>query len=140
MPPRATTSPVGETLRQVPDVMPYLDRAAVVVVPLRMGGGMRIKVLEALAAGKAVVASRRATEGLDITDGEQLMLAETDAEFARTIARLLADPARRRSLAACGREWSRSNLGWDRVASAYDALYQSLTHGARPGRHLDAAP
>jgi glycosyltransferase involved in cell wall biosynthesis len=125
---------------EVSDVTSYLDRAAVVVVPLRMGGGMRIKVLEALAAGKAVVASRRATEGLDLIDGEQLILAETDAEFARAIEHLLADPARRRSLAAGGREWSHANVGWDRIASAYHALYRSLTHGAQPGQHLDALP
>jgi glycosyltransferase involved in cell wall biosynthesis len=112
----------------VPDVTPYLDRAAVVVVPLRTGGGMRLKVLEALAAGKAVVASKRALEGLDLTDGRQVMLAETDAEFAHAVAQLLADPGRRRALATDAREWSRSNLGWDRVASAYDALYRSLTH------------
>jgi glycosyltransferase involved in cell wall biosynthesis len=115
----------------VPDVTPYLDRAAVVVVPLRLGGGMRVKLIEALAAGKAVVASSRAVEGLDLTDGDQLRLAETDADFASAIAELLADPVQRRALAGRARAWSSANVGWDRVASAYEALYQSLTGATR---------
>jgi glycosyltransferase involved in cell wall biosynthesis len=110
----------------VPDVTSHLARAAVVVVPLRLGGGMRVKVLEALAAGKAVIASRRAVEGLDLTHGEQLLIAETDAEFVAAAHELLADPARRGALAARGRSWAQGHLSWERVADAYDELYREL--------------
>ena len=119
---------------RVPDTSPFLDRAAVVVVPLRLGGGMRVKVLEALAAGKAVVASPLSVEGLDLTSGEQVVLAESDQQFRDAIGDLLRDPARRAALAARARAWACVNLGWGPVAAAYERLYDSLSTGAsRPG-------
>jgi glycosyltransferase involved in cell wall biosynthesis len=111
---------------RVPDVTPYLDRAAVVVVPLRMGGGMRVKVLEALAAGKAVVASALAAEGFDLVDGEQVILAKSDQQFSDAIVQLLADPERRALLAGRARAWACANLDWGKSIAAYEALYQSL--------------
>ncbi len=119
---------------RVPDTTPFLDRAAVVAVPLRLGGGMRVKVLEALAAGKAVVASPLSVEGLDLTDGEQVVLAGSDQEFADAIGNLLRDPARRAALATRARAWACANLGWGPVVAAYERLYDSLSTGAsRPG-------
>lgn len=118
---------------RVPDVEPYLDRAAVVVVPLRLGGGMRVKVLEALAAGKAVVASPLAVEGLDVSDGEQVRLATTDQEFCQAIVRLLDDPAARAALAARARRWASENLDWETSVAAYEALYSSLARPAPGG-------
>ena len=117
---------------RVPDVRPFLDRAAVVVAPLRLGGGMRNKVLEALAAGKAVVASPRAAAGLDVTDGEQLRLADEDAEFAAAIVELLENAERRRELAARARAWAEASLGWDDRVAAFEALYRSLSRGSAP--------
>jgi glycosyltransferase involved in cell wall biosynthesis len=112
---------------RVPDVTPYLDRASLVVVPLRLGGGMRVKVLEALAAGKAVVASPLAVAGLEgLVDGEHALIAETDEEFAGAIVRLLADAERRAALAAQARAWACAHLAWERVIDAYDALYERL--------------
>jgi polysaccharide biosynthesis protein PslH len=111
---------------RVPDVTPYLDRAALVVVPLRLGGGMRVKVLEALAAGKAVIASPLAIEGLDLVDGEHVILAETDQQFSEAIVELLIDPVKRASLAACARAWACANLGWEKSITAYEELYESL--------------
>lgn len=111
---------------RVPEVKPYLDRAAVVVVPLRLGGGMRVKVLEALAAGKAVVASPLAVEGLDLVSGEQIVLAEDDQQFCDAIIDLLGDPERRRGLASNARAWACTHLGWETVVANYEALYDSL--------------
>jgi polysaccharide biosynthesis protein PslH len=108
----------------VPDVTPHLDRASVFVAPIRRGGGMRVKVLEALAAGKAVVASRLAAEGLEVAD--QLVLAETDDEFVGAISRLLAEPERRRELAERARSFALERLGWERTLAAYDRLHASL--------------
>jgi len=99
---------------------------ALVVVPLRLGGGMRAKVLEALAAGKAVVASSLAVEGLDLVDGEHVLLAETDQQFCDAIVQLLADPARRTALAAHAYAWAHAQLGWERSIAAYERLYESL--------------
>jgi glycosyltransferase involved in cell wall biosynthesis len=111
---------------QVPDVRPYLDAAAVVIAPLRLGGGMRVKVLEALAGGKAMVVSPLAIEGLALSDGEQVVLAETDDEFATRTTALLADADRRASLARHARAWVTAHCGWERVIAAYEALYTSL--------------
>jgi polysaccharide biosynthesis protein PslH len=115
---------------RVPDVTPYLDRAALAVVPLRLGGGMRVKVLEALAAGKAVVASPRAVEGLDVMDGKHILLAESDQQFTDAIVQLLTEPERRTALAAHARSWACANFGWERPIAAYERLYQSLIEGS----------
>jgi glycosyltransferase involved in cell wall biosynthesis len=111
---------------EVPDVRPFLDRAAVVIVPLRFGGGMRVKVMEALASGKAVLASRLAIEGLAVEDGDQVVLAETDEEFAAAAGRLLADAHGRERLATAARAWAVANLGWERPLAAFETLYASL--------------
>lgn len=108
---------------RVPSVEPWLDRAAVVAAPLASGGGMRVKVLEALAAGKAVVASPLAAEGLD---GAPLLRAESDEETAEAIAGLIEDRARRVALAARAREWAVAHLGWQRTVEAFEALYERL--------------
>jgi glycosyltransferase involved in cell wall biosynthesis len=110
----------------VPDVTPYLDRAAVVVAPIRIGGSMRMKVLESLAAGKALVASPRAAEGVEELAGEQLLVAEDADELADAIASLLLDPERRRRLAESARRWAESNLGWERGVAAFEDLYDRL--------------
>ena len=124
----------------VPDLEPYLRRAAVVVAPLRRGGGMRVKVAEALAAGAAVVASPLATEGLDVADGEQLRLASSDAEFAERIAALLADPAARRALGGRARSCSEAHLSWDASIAAYEELYARLLDGSQPLQELHVGP
>jgi glycosyltransferase involved in cell wall biosynthesis len=111
---------------RVPDVTPYLDAAAVVAAPLGSGGGMRVKVLEALAAGKALVASPRAIEGLDLVSGEQVLVAESDAEFADAITTLLGDEGARAALAERARAWAVATLVAEQSARAYEALYDSL--------------
>jgi polysaccharide biosynthesis protein PslH len=111
----------------VPDTAPYLNQAALVVVPLRIGGGIRVKVLEALGAGKAVVASPLAAEGLDVVDGQHIVLAETDKQFSDAIVGLLADPERRRSLATCARAWAEEHFDRTARTAAYERLYDRLT-------------
>jgi glycosyltransferase involved in cell wall biosynthesis len=134
------TTPVVERLAgdgivvlgEVPDLTPHLDRAGLVLVPLRFGGGMRVKVLEALAAGKAVVASPLAVEGLDVIAGEHVVVAETDQEFAAAATELLANPSRRAAMGSHARAWAEANLSWDARIAAYEALYASLLEAAQP--------
>ena len=111
---------------RVPDVTPYLDKAAVVVVPLRLGGGMRVKVLEALAAGKPIVASPLAVEGLQVANGKQVLLADNDDQFSVAIIELLHAPEQRLSLAVSARKWACSHLGWEPSIQAYEDLYDRL--------------
>jgi len=115
-----------EVAASVPDVTPELDRAAVVAIPLRLGGGMRVKTLEALAAGKAVVASQAAVEGIDVTDGVQIRLAEDDEEFAAAISELLESPERRATLGAAARAWAERHAGWDARIDEHERLLRSL--------------
>lgn len=128
-PPAELMALAGEAVTvtgRVPDVRPYLEAAAIVVVPMRLGGGMRVKVMEALAAGKAVIASRLAVEGLDVTPGEHYLPAETDEEFEIAILTLLIKPQQRFMIGTAAYGWARANLGWDRAGAAYERLYDLL--------------
>ena len=111
---------------RVPDVVPWLNAAALVVVPLRVGGGMRVKVLEALAHGKAVVASPRALDGLTVNDGVDVAVADSDEEFVTRIVSLLQSPNARGAMARNAREWACNNLDHERWAAEYEALYDRL--------------
>lgn len=110
----------------VADVRPHVDGAAVVAAPLRLGGGMRVKVLEALAAGKAIVATPRAVAGLELVPGTHAVVAEDDADLSDALANLLEDPERRRRIGSAAREWAGAQLGWERTAAAYAELYERL--------------
>jgi glycosyltransferase involved in cell wall biosynthesis len=109
----------------VEDVRPYLDRAAVVVVPLRSGGGMRLKILEAMAAGKAVVSTPMGAEGISAKNGEEIVLANADRSFGVEVLRLLRDSAERNRIAKAARVWV-EGFGWDRIAADLEGEYQAL--------------
>ena len=111
----------------VPDVRPYLNRAAVVAMPIKLGGGMRVKVLEAITGGKAVVASPVALAGLSVHDGTEVIVAERDPEFVDAIASLLRESDRRVAIARAARRWAEANLNADRQIQEYEALYTRLT-------------
>lgn len=115
-----------EIASSVPDMRPYLDDASVVVVPVRLGGGMRVKLLDALAAGKAVVSSPLGIEGVDVTDGKEVRTATTADEFAARIVELLDSGDDRERLGGSARAWVASHMGWERTASAFDDLYSCL--------------
>lgn len=83
----------------VQDMRPYLAAATVVIVPLRIGGGTRIKILEACAAGKPVISTSVGAEGLNLETGREILLADSPAQFARSVVDLLGDPGRREALA-----------------------------------------
>lgn len=111
----------------VPDVTPYLDRAAVVVAPIRLGGSMRMKVLETLAAGKALVATPRAAEGVEATAGEHYLLTENEDGIVEALTRLVQDRQARESLGGNARAWAEANLGWERGVRAFEQLYDELS-------------
>jgi glycosyltransferase involved in cell wall biosynthesis len=123
----------------VENIGAVLDKAAVVVAPVDTGGGMRVKVIEALAAGKAVVTSRRGARGLSVTAGRELVLAETDEEFAAAIVELLRHPERRAAVGAAARSWALANLSWERTVDAYTELYRELLDKGRPRQPVPAA-
>jgi glycosyltransferase involved in cell wall biosynthesis len=121
-----------EVIGAVPDVRPFLAQAAVYVVPMRMGSGVRLKVLEAMAAGVPVVSTRMGLEGVAAVPGEHVLLADDPPAFAAAVLRLLADPALAARLAARARELVEERYDWTRLTPALLSLYQDLASRA-PG-------
>jgi glycosyltransferase involved in cell wall biosynthesis len=120
----ALASGAVEVVADAPSIEPYTEAAAVVVAPVRVGGGMRMKVLQALAAGKAVVTSGRGSEGFDcFAEPPPLALAEGTEAFAATIATLLAEPAQRRELGARARSFAEAHYSPGAWAQRLEALY-----------------
>ena len=111
----------------VDDIRPVMRNAAVCVVPLRQGGGTRLKILEAMALGVPVVATTRAAEGIDATHGEHLLIADAPVEFARETLRLMADPDARAVLAAGGRRLVEQHYGWDAIGAHLARILQEST-------------
>ena len=117
---------------EVPDVRPYLERAAVVAVPVRMGGGTRLKVLEGLAVGKPMVSTTLGCEGVRVRDGEHLLMADGADAFAAAIGRLFEHPGLGHALGSAGRGLVEREYSWDLAADRLDDLLARV--GARPRR------
>ncbi len=114
----------------VPMVEPYLERAAVVLAPVRLGGGMRMKVLHAMALGKAVVTTPRGADGFELaSQAPPLVIAETAEAIASAVAGLLADPGARQGLGSQARAFVAEHYSPDAYARRLEALYAEL----RPG-------
>jgi polysaccharide biosynthesis protein PslH len=103
----------------VPDVRPYLERGSIFIIPLRIGGGTRLKVFEAMAMGIPVVSTRVGVEGLPLSDGVEYMAADSATEFADALVRLLRDPLRAAALADAAATRVRSEFGWAEVARRF---------------------
>lgn len=108
----AAQDPSIEITGEVDSVKPYFDRADVFVCPVRMGGGFRGKVLEAMACGVPVVSTALGAEGLPASDGDNILLAGTAPELARSVLRLLQDSGLRERIAAEARELMVEHFSW----------------------------
>jgi len=111
---------------EVSDVRPFLEEAAVAVVPVRMGGGTRFKVLEALAMGTPVVSTSTGCEGLHVEHDRHLLVADTADAFATSVHALLDDPSRAAALASAGRALMSLEYSWERSASSIRELLDRL--------------
>ncbi len=111
----------------VADVRPHVAEASIYVVPLRMGSGTRLKVLEAMAMGKAIVSTHRGVEGIDLVPDRDAVLADTADEFARCVVTLLRDPERRRSLGRAARRLVETSYDWHQIVP----LIEKTWHSAR---------
>jgi glycosyltransferase involved in cell wall biosynthesis len=136
---RAPTPPVVRLGREpgihvtgrVDDVRPFMHDAAVYVVPLRIGGGTRLKIFEAMAMGKAVVSTRVGAEGLPVVDERHLVLADHPREFASAVVRLLRDVNARRALESEARALVVEHYDWEGVAGSLDAALTRVVRAAR---------
>jgi len=121
----------------VPEIEPFFERAAVILAPLRIGGGMHMKVLQAIALGKAVVTTPRGADGLTI-EGQQppLIVAESAEEIASATASLLNSSAKRQSLGRRARAFVSENFSAQtyarRIEVAYAELQSKLRMSDRP--------
>ena len=115
----------------VEDVPTFYGGVDVVVAPIRFGGGIKIKVLEAMACGKAVVTTSIGAEGVAETDEGALVVADQPAEFAGAVVALLADEARRKALGERARQLIERRFSWRRVIDDLDRIYTGLAQGKR---------
>lgn len=116
---------------KVDDVFVYYRSATVAIVPLRSGGGTRLKILEAMATGTAVVSTSVGCEGLDVDDGVNILVADTVEHFAAAIEKLLADDVFRKHLIRDARHLVEANYDWDIIAQRHDQVYrQAIQHAS----------
>jgi glycosyltransferase involved in cell wall biosynthesis len=108
----------------VEDVRPYIAAAAVYVVPLRIGGGTRLKVLEAMFMSKAMVSTTVGCEGFDLVSDQELVIADAPAEFAAAVLALLRDPARRERLGRVAHQFAGSQYDWSMIVPKLEQVYE----------------
>jgi glycosyltransferase involved in cell wall biosynthesis len=109
---------------RVEDVVPYYRQCAVFIVPLRAGGGTRLKILEAMALGRPVVSTAIGCEGLDVVGDEHLLIADSAEQFAEKTVRLLTDAALYRKLAFNARQLVVRRYDWDIIAGELMRVYE----------------
>lgn len=118
---RALASDSIEVTGSVPSVIDHMKDAAVFVVPLRIGGGTRLKIYEAMAMGKAVVSTSVGAEGLDVEDGRNIMLADTTPSFADSIIKLLCDPQARKQFETAAARLAAA-FDWSVIADRFEEV------------------
>lgn len=121
----ARGDPAIEVTGRVEDVRPYMERAAAYVIPIRIAGGTRLKVYEAMGMEKAIVSTRIGSEGLPVRDGANIILADTAQEFAACVLRVLRNPTLARKLGEEAARFVRTSLGWGDVSETFLKLCTS---------------
>jgi glycosyltransferase involved in cell wall biosynthesis len=114
---------------EVDDVRPHFAAAAVSVVPLHIGGGTRLKILNSWAMKTPVVSTTKGCQGLPGRHEENLLIADTAESFAEAVVRLLRNPELRASLAAAGRKLVEAEYGWDRIVDQTEKAYRRAAKG-----------
>jgi sugar transferase (PEP-CTERM/EpsH1 system associated) len=114
---------------RVDDVRPYMHEAAVYIVPLRIGGGTRLKIFEAMAMGKAVVSTTVGAEGLPVVDGTHVAIADRPDAFAHAVVALMRDPVRRAALESAARTLVIERYDWSAVAGDLESALERFARG-----------
>jgi glycosyltransferase involved in cell wall biosynthesis len=115
-----------ETTGFVDDVRPFFAGASVFAVPLRVGGGTRLKILDAMASGKAIVSTSIGCEGLGLIPEKEILIGDSPEEFARQVVRVCQDAALRLALGAAGRARVEREYAWGTIGEKLDQLLKSL--------------
>jgi glycosyltransferase involved in cell wall biosynthesis len=132
--------PAIQVTGRVDDVRPYMEEASVFVVPIRIGGGTRLKIYEAMAMELPVVSTFVGAEGLEVRDGTDLLLADTPDRFADAVVGLLQNPDRAAQLGRHGAETVRTQFGWDHVADQFLALCRQTVQSCDAPEQAGAWP
>jgi polysaccharide biosynthesis protein PslH len=128
----AEKDPLIEVTGTVPDVRPHLWKSAVSIVPLRIGGGTRMKIFEAMASRVSVVSTTVGAEGLEIHPPDDIRIADTAADFAAQCLQLLDDPSTRTRQSEAAWSLVARNFGWDSIARRFESILESHRLGAIP--------
>ena len=115
-----------EVLGFVEDVRPYLARATVYVVPIRAGGGTRLKILDAFACGKAVISTSIGCEGLEVTPGRNILIGDSPGEFAEQVMKVCTDGDLMKSLGREGRKLVEEKYSWKTIGDNLNRIYENL--------------
>lgn len=126
---RVAQNPHVELHADVADVRPYFAASGVLAVPLRIGGGSRLKILEALACGLPVVSTHTGAEGLELRSDEDLVVVERVEDMAAALVECIRHPEHIRALAQHGREVVRARYDWDRLADKLESVWQKCVFG-----------
>jgi glycosyltransferase involved in cell wall biosynthesis len=122
----ALAGPRIELTGFVPDLRPHLAAAAVVVVPLRLGGGTRLKIVEAMAMGKAIVSTSLGAEGIEAMPGRDILIEDRPAAFADAVNRLLAEPDLATCIGRSARRLAEKRYAWSAAAQALEDFYRRV--------------
>jgi polysaccharide biosynthesis protein PslH len=124
----------------VEDVRPYYAKAKVAIAPYRYGEGTKIKVVEAMACGVPMVSTPTGCQGLDVVDGQHILIADSETDFARQVAALLHNPARSQTLAAAARKLATEKYSWEKIFSDLAPRLDELANRSerRKGLSLEA--
>jgi len=113
------------------DIRPAVAQSWACVVPLRVGGGTRLKILEAMALGTPVISTSKGAEGLDVTHEENVLIADSPNDFAQAVLRVLEDKTLRTKLSANGRRLVEERYSWKMCASQLEQLLHQVVEKAR---------
>ena len=126
----ALAGPRVELTGFVPDLRPHLAAAAAVVVPLRLGGGTRLKIVEAMAMGKAIVSTTLGAEGIDAVPGRDILIEDQPAAFADAVLRLLAEPGLAARIGQSARRLAVDRYSWSGAARTLEGFYHQILEKA----------
>ena len=127
----ARQNPAIRVTGRVEDVRPYLEKAAVYVVPIRVGGGTRLKIFEAMAMERPVVSTTVGAEGLPVEDGRNMLLADSAKAFAAAVVTLLSDQGKARDIAEYAARQVREHYGWDGAAARFAGICEQAVRLVR---------
>jgi sugar transferase (PEP-CTERM/EpsH1 system associated) len=116
----------------VEDIRPFVARGSICIVPLRIGGGTRLKIFEAMAMSKAVVSTSIGAEGLPVRSGENILLADTPKQFAESVIYLLRDSDARTRLGSAARTLVLENYSWTKVAESFARTLHDAVVSGKP--------